>query len=235
MVSILEVIKRSEQGATRPFICNCTDNCRYFVKGYGAGYQTNKAEWMAGHIGRSLGLPIPDISLVDVPRSFVVASMFEGIEDLGAGTWFGSKAADNVDELRYKDLGKIDPNLCSKILFFDLLVQNGDRTLSPDSGNPNILRSSSQDVVVIDHNLAFNPNFDAPTVLKEHIFSRHRELALAKRDEFSQLASIAEENLSQWWEQMPDCWLDVDTQITMKMVKVMVSRHRHEAFWRDYE
>jgi hypothetical protein len=49
-VDIVEIIGRSEQGITRPFICHGDDSCLYYVKGKGAGFRTVVAEWIAGRL-----------------------------------------------------------------------------------------------------------------------------------------------------------------------------------------
>ena len=59
-VNIVETISRSIQGITRPFVCRGDDGWLYYVKGHGAGRQALIAEWIAGNLGKRLGLPIPD-------------------------------------------------------------------------------------------------------------------------------------------------------------------------------
>jgi HipA-like kinase len=62
MIRIVEIITRSEQGITRPFLCRGDNGLQYFVKGHGAGRRALIAEWIAGNIGKRLGLPIPERS-----------------------------------------------------------------------------------------------------------------------------------------------------------------------------
>ena len=44
-IQIVEIIGRSIQGITNPFICKCEDGQIYFVKGNGAGKQSLIAEY----------------------------------------------------------------------------------------------------------------------------------------------------------------------------------------------
>lgn len=59
-VEIVEVIRRSKQGQTEPFICRGADDALYFVKGRSAGRVTLIKELVAGHLATKLGLPIAD-------------------------------------------------------------------------------------------------------------------------------------------------------------------------------
>ena len=54
-IQIVEIIGRSTQGITRPFICRGEDGHIYFVKGRGAGKRSLICEWIAGNleIGRA--------------------------------------------------------------------------------------------------------------------------------------------------------------------------------------
>ena len=70
-VNIVEIISRSTQGITRPFLCRGDDGCLYFVKANGAGRQALIAEWIAGHLGRRLGLPIPEFKQAVIPDDLV--------------------------------------------------------------------------------------------------------------------------------------------------------------------
>ena len=62
-IEIIEVIRRSTQGVTEPFICRGDNGKIYFVKGKGAGRRSLVAEWIAGHLAIALGIPIAPFSL----------------------------------------------------------------------------------------------------------------------------------------------------------------------------
>ena len=95
-VRIIEVIGRSVQGITRPFICRGDDGLQYFVKGNGAGRRALIAEWMAGQVGVRLGLPIPTFKQTLIPSQLVELSARDDVRDLGAGIGFGSQLVENV-------------------------------------------------------------------------------------------------------------------------------------------
>ena len=69
-ITVVEVIKQADQGLSSPFLCRGDDDLMYFVKGRASGRASQWAEWLAGHLGQALGLPIPDFRLVDVPAAF---------------------------------------------------------------------------------------------------------------------------------------------------------------------
>jgi hypothetical protein len=97
LVEIVEILGRSEQGRTRPFICRGDDGQIYYVKGRGALRRSQLCEWTVGH-------------LRDTPN---------------------------------------------------------------------------RKVVVIDHNLAFNPEFDRRSFLELHVFATQRDAIWTDLDEMA--------------------------------------------------
>lgn len=71
MPEVIEVIRRSEQGITRPFICRCDDEQIYFVKGRGSGRESQVYEWLAGNLGLQLGLPLATFDIVVTPPAIL--------------------------------------------------------------------------------------------------------------------------------------------------------------------
>lgn len=97
-VQIVEIFDRSIQGVTRPFFCRCEDGQTWFVKGRGAGRQSLIAEYVGGRLARSLGLPVPDFEVVEVPPDLIKWSGREDANELGAGLAFGSRALPHAQE-----------------------------------------------------------------------------------------------------------------------------------------
>lgn len=161
-VAIVDIVKRSSQGATRPFLCQADDDNYYWVKGSGAGSLGLCAEWVAGRLGKAFGLPIPDFAQVEVSREFVTQSAFLEIDDLGAGIKFGSRHVEGCQEYDATMLALIPLELRLEVLAFDLWIRNTDRTVTQpfgSSGNPNLLwASTTSQLWVIDHNNAFLPD-----------------------------------------------------------------------------
>lgn len=235
-IRIVEVIGRSTQGITRPFLCRGDDGHQYFVKGHGAGRRALISEWLAGHLGLRLGLPIPAFAQMTIPTELVRFSARDDIHDLGAGAvGFGSRLVPNVDELSYPFIAQIDPTLRARILLFDWWVGNGDRTLSPDGGNPNLLWAHrEQRLHVIDHNLAFD-DADLGGFWDEHIFSASvSEWTTGFREEMTRAMIAAVARVPQWWAEMPEDWTEVDCGLELSSVQQLLSRFERSSstFWR---
>ena len=56
--NIVEIISRSEQGVTRPFLCRAENDALYYVKGRYAGYRALCCEWVAGRLGKLMRLAL---------------------------------------------------------------------------------------------------------------------------------------------------------------------------------
>lgn len=199
-VRIVEVIGRSVQGITRPFICRGDDGRQYFVKGNGAGRRALIAEWMAGQVGVRLGLPIPSFKQTLIPSELVEFSARKDIHDLGSGTGFGSQLVENVDELAYLFIEQVEPDLRAKVLLYDWWICNSDRCLTEDGGNVNLLWAHrDRRLYVIDHNLAFDEG-SMGGFWEGHVFRESRREWTAKyREEISNVMTAAVGDLPQWW------------------------------------
>jgi len=222
---ITEVTARSTQGITRPFICRGDDGWLYFVKGNGAGRSSLICEWIAGHLGMRLGLPIPDFKQAVIPKELVTLSARDDIADLGAGTGFASQKIENADELSYLFIEQIDTALRAKILLFDWWTANGDRTLTEHGGNPNILWvHRDQKPYVIDHNNAFDETALAD-FWSQHIFAATRTAwTNTFRHDTERLMKAALTKLDQWWKDMPPEWTDDYTGLTLQQVQTLLWR-----------
>jgi hypothetical protein len=94
LIQIIEVIGRSEQGQTRPFLCLGDDGRTYYVKGRGAGRRSLLCEWTAGNLAAALRLPIAPFQIVNVPAVLVQRAVPGlALNELGAGAAFGSVMA----------------------------------------------------------------------------------------------------------------------------------------------
>lgn len=110
-VEIVEILRRSEQGRTRPFLCRGDDGHTYFVKGRGAGLRSLIIEWLCGHLALAFGLPVAEFELVEVPEALVDTQLLPEAGDLGAGPAFGSRVFPHVQEITSHSCGS-----CAKLL-----------------------------------------------------------------------------------------------------------------------
>ncbi len=240
-VEIVEVLRRSEQGMTRPFICRGNDDAVYYVKGIGAGRRSQVAEWVAGCLGTRLGLPLAAFEIVNVPEELIESDFGGGLNELGSGPAFGSRARNGVLELMASQVAEIPIELQEDVIVFDWWIQNGDRLLSEQGGNPNLLWDSGvEELLVIDHNQAFAEDFD-PAVFRDcHVFAaagrRVAQDRSRKRDYESRLARA----FAHWGDlvrQIPPEWFYADPEMTvpaafdLENMKKMLQRYETEDFW----
>lgn len=169
-LAIVEIIGRSEQGMTRPFLCRGEDDHLYFVKGRAASARSLICEWLGGHLAQAFGLPIPPFTVAEVSPDLL--DLHPEGRDLGPLPLFASRKMDHTQEFTISHLGDVDATLQRDILVFDWWIGNGDRTLTTLSGNPNLLwDTDAHRLVVIDHNLAFDGELDEATFSATHVFS----------------------------------------------------------------
>lgn len=239
-VQITEVLRRSEQGVTLPFICRGEDDHTYFVKGKGAGRHSLIAEYICGRLAQAFGLPVADFEVVEVPEMLIRASMLPEIAELGAGLAFGSKALQHVQELRHHQLGSVSSQICKDVLVFDWWIRNQDRTLTAKGGNPNLLWDQTEkQLVVIDHNVAFDATFNPKTFAENHVFAGFIPQVfedLAERANyqarlqhaFAEYDSACDNLPSEWW------WIDdgVPALFDKVAVRTILGTINHENFWR---
>jgi hypothetical protein len=131
------------------------------VKGKSAGRKSLVAEWLASCMAQAFGLPVAPFRIAEVDERLLSLGTTE-FDDLGEGYVFASRKAENVLEVSWSNLGRINEILKRDVLVFDWWVRNADRTLTHWGGNPNLLWDTrSKDLLVIDHNQAFDSDFDA--------------------------------------------------------------------------
>lgn len=208
-LTITEILSRSEQGMTRPFLCRGEDGLLYYVKGRYAGYRALCCEWVAGRLGVLLGLPIPDFCIGEVPRGLVQDSSRADATDLGAGLVFASQLVEDAQEITFAEAGRIDLNLKLQVLLFDWWVRNEDRSLTEFGGNPNLLTAARDGTLrVFDLNLAFDEGFDEARFWQTHVFGG---AVSGWPDEFKNemvgQMRTALAGLPGLWQELPDEWL----------------------------
>jgi hypothetical protein len=240
-IEIDEVLKRSHQGVTQPYICRGADEKLYFVKGKGAGYSSLVKEWIAGQLAIRLGLPIPPFRIVTVPPELYETGREGALRDLGAGLLFGSENVESANEISFVNVQQAPEVVKRDVAAFDWWIQNGDRTLSDTGGNPNILWSETERrLVVIDHNLAFDETVTLNTLLEGHIFrSSLSDICddVLLQERYNELFDEALLDLPEILGDIPERWHYVDDACTVEIslslrrVEDTLKRHRVPAFW----
>lgn len=238
-VVIEEVLGRSTQGVTEPFICRGDDGETYYVKGHGAGRRSLIAEWVAGHLATAFGLPVADYALAEVPELLVEARVRADIGDLGAGLVFASRKLPNAQELTPTTRDRVPPALARDVLVFDWWLHNEDRHLTELGGNPNLLWDvAGAQLVVIDHNQAFDPGFDPRRFLESHVFADHWNAVFGDHDlraAYRSRMKAALQCLPDARASMPDAWWwageGVPAQLSWEAIAACLERCHRDDFW----
>ena len=219
-IKVVEVVRRSQQGVTQPFVCRADDGDLYFVKGRGAGYVSLAREWLAGGLATAFGLPIPSFAVLQVPTELYELSKDGGLYDLGPGQVFGSREVPMANEISMTEAVGIGKEIRRDIAVFDWWIMNGDRTLSQNGGNQNILWSAvSGGPHIIDHNLAFDQRITLSSLIHDHIFGHElSEVADAPdlQDAFSKRFRSCLESWDQICAAMPERWRFLDELCSME-------------------
>jgi hypothetical protein len=203
------------EGGSLPAIVEGDDLGTYVLKfrGAGQGPKVLIAELLAGEIGRALGLPVPEIVLADLDpvlgrsepdyeiRELIYAS---GGTNLALDYLPGSSAFD-------PSVGPMpDAHLASRIVWFDALITNVDRTVR----NTNVLVWHKR-LWLIDNGAAFYFHYGGPDYLaraqnpfpeiRTHVLLRlATELEEADKELTQKLSDSV---LSEILALVPDDWL----------------------------
>ena len=196
MVQIIEILGRSEQGITHPFICRGNDDNTYFVKGIGAGRRDQVCEWIAGNLGV---------------------------------------------ELNYAGIERVPDDLQRDVLAFDWWIRNNDRTLSESGGNPNLFwEPEKEQLVIIDHNQAFDPDFSVDNILQYHVFSEQHHGMFDDVFYRQKYEKDFQASLNRWsdiCDNIPEEWHYLDTEmsipanIQLDAIFITLNRCNSEELW----
>ncbi len=247
LIDIEAVTGRAEQGKTRPFICLGDDQHLYYVKGRGAGRRSLIAELLCGQLAKAFGLEIARFAVVDVPEALIRPIFMPEIAELGAGKAFGSQALPHVQELSFARLeesrvdGTISERMARDVFMFDWWVRNGDRTLTSKGGNPNLLWDVGiGQLVVIDHNCAFDPDFKADEAFALHVFADAGRAVFAdmlERQHYAERFAAALATFGQACDNVPPEWWWVDHDVPANFDRAeahaQLARFTDASFWEE--
>lgn len=240
-LTVIEVLERSVQGRTEPYICRCDDGEVYFVKGRSVTRPELITEWLCARLAGQFGLPIAPYAIAIVPEELIEADLTGWLRDLGAGEAFASRKVNAVELVDvHRDL--VPEALRRDVIAFDWWVRNGDRNLTALGGNPNLLWNPEDggSLVVIDHNLAFDPAFSATDFLKLHVFAD--DIPFMFSDFILRQAYLGrfQTALGIWTEacdNLPESWKFVDPERTIPVnfplngIRELLDRAFTETFW----
>lgn len=156
------------EGGSLPAVVETEGGGLYVVKfrGAGQGPKALVAELVVGQLAARLGLPVPELALVDVDEAFGRTEPDPEIQELlrrSHGLNVGLRYLDGAFNFDPRVAeGLIAPELAAEVVWLDALVDNVDRT----PRNPNLL-VWSRAAWLIDHGAALYFHHDWPTATDE--------------------------------------------------------------------
>ena len=164
------------EGGSLPGLMEADDEGLYVTKfrAAGQGERALVAEVVAGELARAIGLPVPELVVVNVAPALGVAEPDPEIQDLivgSPGENLGMDFLPGALPIALPSDPTMTPELSADVVWFDALVTNVDRT----PRNPNLIVWHDR-MWLIDHGASF--------------FRQHagRPLAETARDDVPQLA-----------------------------------------------
>ncbi|HET6548071.1 MAG TPA: HipA family kinase [Solirubrobacter sp.] len=140
------------EGGSLPGIVEADDDGLYVLKfrGAGQGPKALAAEIVAGELARGLGLPVPELVLIELDPALGAAEPDPEIQELIAASGGINLGVDFLPgALPYTPTQPPDAALAADVVWLDALVTNVDRT----PRNPNLLRWHGG-LYLIDHGAA---------------------------------------------------------------------------------
>jgi hypothetical protein len=206
------------EGGSVPAIVEA-DDCGTYVLKFRAAAQGAKAlvaELLGGEIARALGLPMPELVLVDLDPVLGRAEPdpeLQGPLRASAGLNLALDYLPGSLAFDASQGGTLPPSLASQIVWLDGLIANVDRT----ARNPNLLWWHKE-LYLIDHGAAlyFHHDWAAFAASSRERFARIRDhvlLPFAKElaaVDATLAARLDAEALGQIVALVPDAWLDSD-------------------------
>jgi hypothetical protein len=203
------------EGGSLPAIVEADDLGLYVLKFYGAGQGplALAAEVIAGEMGRLLGLPVPELVLVQVDEAFGRNEQDSEVRDLLRASTGLNLGMDYLPGSLMFDPAagdRADAAFASLLVWFDAFVTNVDRT----PRNPNLLCWHKK-LYPIDHGAALYfhhnwQNMEAAAVarfspIREHVLLRWASQLAAAQQVAQPL--LTGEALETVLAQVPDAWL----------------------------
>jgi hypothetical protein len=204
------------EGGSLPGLVEADDDGLYVVKFRGAGQGPGAlvAEVVAGELGRALGLPVPELVMLELDPQIGVAEPDPEIQDLliaSAGLNLGVDFLPGALGFSAAAVAG-DPEFCANVVWFDALVMNLDRT----PRNPNLLTWHGR-TWLIDHGAALYPQHsDAGLAAAAHdpfrLIAQHVLLPVAGSiaDADAGLAANAADAVGAAIDSVPAAWLARD-------------------------
>jgi hypothetical protein len=205
------------EGGSLPAVVETADGGEWVVKFRGAGQGPGAliSELVAGSIALHLGLPVPDLAVVEMPPELGRAEPDPEIRELlerSVGANAGLRFLRGALPFRAGVSPWPSPELAADVVWFDALVTNIDRT----ARNPNVLVCDGRPWL-IDHGAALyvQHTWREPDAHARRPFAQAADHLLlgeaaSIEDADARLASLLDRDvLEAILAQVPDAWLSV--------------------------
>lgn len=202
------------EGGSMPAVIEADDDGMYVLKfrGAGQGPKALIAELVAGGIARALELPIPEIVFVELDPELARTEGDPEIQDLIRASDGLNLALDYLPgAINFDPVAEqVDPDLASRIVWFDALISNVDRT--PRNTNLLVWHRRLQ---LIDHGAAlyFHHGWDGSIDGADRAFAMIRDhVLLPWADRLAEVdgelaAKLPEPVVAAIIDAIPDSWL----------------------------
>ncbi len=204
------------EGGSLPGLMEADDLGTYVVKwrAAGQGVRALVAEVVCGELARALALPVPALVTVDVAPELAVGEPDPEVQELlqrSAGRNLGLDYLPGALDLE-AGVGEVDAELAGRVLWFDALVGNVDRSWR----NPNLLIWHGR-LQLIDHGAALTFHHHWPgaeaAVARPYDASQHALVECTpdlRAADAALGARVTRPLLEAVLAQVPDDWLDDD-------------------------
>lgn len=210
IIAATEILRDFRTGSSLPALVRGNDDLLYVVKwnGTAEGPVASIADWIASNLARSVGIKVPNTSLIDIQCHLCQCPMDPELKDLVLRSIGTNLAVEYLPEaIPYQEslLRNIDEKLREKIFLLDLLLLNIDRV----DINPNMLLVNG-DLYCID----FSASLAIRQKLTTHVIAESALLALLRRHPFysekntvsEQSFNIRQDAIRQIIAKVPDEW-----------------------------
>ncbi|MCZ2850412.1 HipA family kinase [Modestobacter sp. VKM Ac-2978] len=216
-VSATRYVTPLREGGSLPGLMEADDLGTYVVKwrAAGQGVKVLAAEVVCGELARRLSLPVPALVTVDVVPELAVGEPDQEVQELlrnSAGTNLGMDYLPGALDFE-AGAAQVDPELAGRVLWFDALIGNVDRSWR----NPNMLFWHGR-LHLIDHGaaLTFHHNWPgAPAAVPRAYDAAQHALVECDPDVVAADAALAPQVtgplLTEVLAQVPDAWLEGPT------------------------
>ena len=233
-VRVTRYVTPLREGGSLPAIVDADDDGMYVLKFRGAGQGTHAlvAELVSGEIARALGLPVPEIVFAELDRDLARTEPDPEIHQLIYDSAGLNLALDYLPGSVSFDpaVHRMDERLASRVVWFDALVSNVDRS----ARNTNMLMWHRAPWL-IDHGATLyfhhNPGWEedaararaAFPLIKDHVLLR--EAAALHEVDAIMAPALTPDVVDGILAQVPDAWLEDRTGASASEMRAAYRRY----------